>query len=103
MQDKTSGVDGLQQHSETKTGDAVSLKRLLALVQSQGHKCSLTGINLTPDVANADHVHSLMDGGQNSMQNLQIVHQVVNRMKGTMSQGEFIMWCKRVAAHDMGM
>ena len=103
MQSETNGADGLQTEATARTGDAVSMPRLLSLIKEQQFRCSLTGVELEPETANADHIHSLMDGGENTIQNIQIVHQVVNRMKGTMSQDEFIAWCKRVAAHAMGM
>ena len=100
MRKKKSGNDGLKTRSETTDGDAVTIKGLLDLAEQQNYRCALTGLELTPSEANADHVHSMMDGGANVMSNLQVVHEVVNRMKNTMSQQQFVEWCCRVADYS---
>ena len=72
---------------------------LRKLVDRQGYKCSLSGAELSPSVAELDHVVSVADGGWHGVDNLQVLHKVVNRMKGTMGNDEFIQWCRLVADH----
>lgn len=54
---------------------------------------------LTPDVANLDHIMPIAKGGNNVIENLQVVHCIINRMKGTLTNREFITWCRLVASH----
>jgi 5-methylcytosine-specific restriction endonuclease McrA len=61
-------------------------------------RCELTGVTLTTETIAVDHIIPLSKGGKNDYENIQIVHATVNRMKGTLSQDEFITWCKRIAA-----
>ena len=72
-------------------------KEIRGLIQKQEYKCALTGMQLEPDTAEIDHVVPVADGGDHSIGNLQILHKVVNRMKGSMSNAEFISWCKLVS------
>ena len=67
------------------------------LVECQGYQCALSGIDLTPESAELDHIVPLTNGGDHVMQNIQIVDVRINRMKGTMSNDEFIDLCVKVA------
>lgn len=69
------------------------------LAKKQQYKCNLTGVELSPDDAEADHIQPVADGGKHEIENVQIVHQVINRMKGTMTQDQFVYWCNLVAKH----
>jgi 5-methylcytosine-specific restriction endonuclease McrA len=89
----TNGTSG----SPAKKITAASLRRLL---EKQGFRCNLTGRELTPDTAAADHIKPLSNGGKNEMSNMQILHADVNQAKGTMSQGDFISMCREVASHN---
>lgn len=40
---------------------------------------------------------SLNDGGKHEVENLQCVHPLVNKAKGTMGNDQFIAMCKAVA------
>jgi hypothetical protein len=73
-------------------------RRLMKRLSENGFKCELTGVRLTLETFAIDHVVPLSKGGTNDFENLQIVHATVNKMKGTLSQDEFITWCKRIAA-----
>ena len=77
-----------------------SKKNILKLVERQGKTCALTGLSLTPDTASLDHRHPVSNGGSDSVANLQVLHDVVNQMKGTLSQAEFISWCQTVADYS---
>ena len=70
---------------------------LKALVDKQGRACAMTGVTLTPDVAELDHIIPVSQGGDHSIGNLQVVHKVVNRMKGAMGNEEFVRWCMLIA------
>ena len=82
-----------------KPKEKVTGKRLLRLLEKQKHRCALTGAELTPKTVSLDHIVSLSEGGTDCMANVQLVHQAINTMKGTMGQAEFVHWCKAVAAY----
>ena len=64
--------------------------------------CALTGrpINFhDPDTYEYDHKTPTARGGDNSMDNLQIVCPEANRAKGMMTDQEFLELCKEVVIH----
>ncbi len=73
---------------------------LLDLIEKQQYKCALTGIELTPDIAEIDHITPTSQGGTNDVDNLQWLHREVNRMKGSLDQARFVELCKLVAANS---
>lgn len=79
--------------SKTKA-NAIQLRQLL---EQQGYKCALSGLTLEPDTAALDHVVPISAGGSDMADNLQWVHRDVNRMKGTMDQGEFLRLVRLIA------
>jgi hypothetical protein len=89
-----------QQPQERKMGKRIDIsvtgKDLLALVESQGHKCALTGWDLTPEVATLDHKTPLCRGGLHAIENVWIVHKDANRSKSTFTAEEFLAICKAV-------
>jgi len=76
----------------------VSQARLRSLLESQGYKCALTGVELTPATAACDHIVPVSRGGQNRIENVQIVTADVNRAKGSMTNDEFVAMCAMVLA-----
>ena len=72
-------------------------RELIELIKAQGYRCAMTGVTLTPDVAELDHINPVSKGGTHSIDNLQVVHAAVNRMRGAMDLSEFIGWCEKVA------
>lgn len=66
-------------------------------LEANGYRCALTGWSLTPETFELDHIVSLSDGGRHEVGNLQCVHPLVNKAKGTMSNSQFIDMCKAVA------
>lgn len=74
----------------------IKAAELRALVESQGYRCALTGVDLMPETASADHIQPISDGGKNEIENIQILHHKVNAAKGTMPNDEFIQMCKNV-------
>jgi hypothetical protein len=70
---------------------------LMGKIKAQNYRCALSGVKLIPSKAEVDHIVPLSKGGSNSIDNLQWVHKVINRMKGNMSQDDFIRLCSKVA------
>jgi 5-methylcytosine-specific restriction endonuclease McrA len=68
------------------------------LIEFQEYRCALSGVPLTPEVARLDHIKPVADGGNDLLENLQWVHEDVNRMKGSLSQDQFIKWCSMIAS-----
>lgn len=67
----------------------------------QDGKCAITGVPMTCNlVANGKHSQASVDridsGGNYSIDNIQIVCNIVNIMKHDMPQSEFLKWCKAV-------
>lgn len=67
-----------------------SAMQLRQLLERQSYKCALSGRSLEPDTATLDHIVPVSSGGNDTVENLQWLHQDVNRMKGTMEQAEFL-------------
>lgn len=60
--------------------------------------CYLSGekINLYNNVYNFDHIIPVSRGGDNSISNLGILHERVNRMKSDMTPDELIELCRKI-------
>jgi len=80
--------------------DKSKVKLIYSKLKKNQFKCALSGIELTPDNFCIDHIQPLADGGTNHIENLQCVHPLINKMKGTMSNQQFIELCKAVARHN---
>lgn len=106
----TPGIHGaLTRQATTKNGGIamktvddtkVTSKTLRALLESQDYCCALTGVQLEPSTASLDHKVAISKGGSDTIENCQIVHKVVNRMKTTLSVDEFVHWCQLVASQS---
>lgn len=79
---------------------SVSRFDLYDKVKQQGFKCALSGLDLTIENAVVDHIHPVACGGATELDNLQWVHKEVNRMKGRLTQDEFILLCSQVAQQN---
>ncbi len=80
----------------------VTASQLLDKLKAQGFKCALSGRCLThesnlPNSITLDHAHPSSRGGAHDIDNLHLVAREINRMKGTMTVGEFIEACLDVA------
>ena len=65
--------------------------------------CYLSGekINLLTDKHyNLDHMIPRDRGGDNSLENLGILHEVVNQMKNNLLDEELIEWCIKILRHN---
>ena len=74
----------------------VTAKRLLELLKRQDYRCALSGVELTPETASADHIVPVQRGGTHSLENIQIVDHKANVAKSTMTMEEFVALCRRV-------
>jgi len=75
-------------------------RSISALLKKQGYRCALTGRELTPEVASVDHRMPVTRGGGFGADNLWLVHEAVNRAKGTMTADEFIALCVEVVSYQ---
>lgn len=87
---------------QNRSKDKARSSDLMNLIKSQNFKCALTGIELTPDTANLDHRLPRKHGGSDAVGNLQWILDDVNRMKGSLTQDEFIRLCGLVWKHNSG-
>lgn len=77
----------------------VTTAQIIALLESQAYRCALTGTKLTPHTAMLDHMLPISRGGENSMENIQVLRSDINRTKGTLTNEEFVDICREVVAH----
>ena len=90
--------DSPQPHkSDYATQEKATASELMALIQLQQFRCSLTGTPITPEAARLDHIHPVSEGGGHGVGNLQWVTEAANKSKGTLGQDEFIQLCMSVA------
>jgi 5-methylcytosine-specific restriction endonuclease McrA len=64
--------------------------------------CYLSGeqLNLYENNYNFDHIIPTSRGGQNTFDNLGILHEVVNMMKGDLLPDELIEWCIKILQYN---
>jgi len=72
---------------------------LRKLIEVQDYKCAGTGIELKPHVASLDHKTPRSLGGANDIDNLHIIHDLVNKAKADMDWPDFVAMCHSVARH----
>lgn len=84
------GKKGVHEKPPTAKGQRAKL-------EANGYRCALSGVTLTPEILSIEHLQPLTRGGSHTEDNVAIVHKIVNRMKGELTQSEFIDWCCLVA------
>ena len=84
------------------SSERLTAKRILEMIESQGHRCALTGVVLTPNTASIDHIVPLVRGGKHHPDNAHVVTKDVNKMKGQLTVAEFVGVCRLVADHHTG-
>jgi len=94
---KLMGLNGVRDLTTRNYKTSATAADLKTMVEKQKYRCALSGIKLTPDTSQLDHIEPLATNGTNEISNLQWLDSVVNKAKGTMSQAEFIQMCRRVA------
>jgi len=75
---------------------------MMEKIKAQGFRCFFSGDTVDRQDASIDHVVPLSKGGKHEVENLELVHAAVNRMKGTLTAEEFVAWCVKVAVHSGG-
>lgn len=100
---QTSGLSGHKEQilstTTSRPTGKVTAKKLRQLIDFQNYRCALTGDELAPETASVDHKIPISKGGTNVMENVQVLHSEVNRMKGSMSTLEFILLCRKIIKH----
>ena len=76
---------------------SLTSKSLREKLECQQYKCALTGIDLTPSLSSLDHINPRVLGGDNGIDNVQVVLPAINRAKGTMTQEQFVSMCHAVS------
>jgi len=79
--------------------EVLTLEELRDILRSQDFRCALTGEQLTPTNFALDHIVPIVDGGDFTASNSQLVLKTVNRAKNTMSEDDFIEMCRQVVRH----
>lgn len=77
----------------------VNTANVLRLLEWQGYRCALSGRPLTPDTASLDHIVSVRDGGEHTLENVQVLHKDINRAKSILAHEQFIQLCREVVEH----
>ena len=90
------GIEPQTENSQERESSRITGKRLFRKISEQQYRCHLSGVLLDVDDASLDHIVPLSRGGTHTIDNIAIVHVAINRMKGTMSEDEFIGWCRKV-------
>ena len=76
---------------------SITKEYVWTLLLAQGRRCVLSGVPIGFDDATASL--DRIDSSRGYVpENVQWVHKVINRMKGTLSDDEFKSWCRTVAA-----
>jgi len=89
----------IAQFRKRRNAALVTARQLEQKLQDQKFKCELTGTDMTPALSSLDHIDPKAMGGEDDINNLQIVLPCVNKAKGTMSQAQFVSMCHAVARH----
>lgn len=83
-----------------KSETGITTKSMMALLEQQNYRCALSGVELTPETASADHKVPIARGGLHHISNLQIIDEKVNQAKGALMLDEFLDVCRRVVSHQ---
>lgn len=89
----------MKNRQKLKSVGSVTILGLQQVVKAQGYACSYTGIEVTPQRSALDHKYPRSLGGEDDIENLQVVLPVINRAKGNMSHDQFVAMCHAVARH----
>lgn len=95
----------MQQHSKQPVEEAekkaqsagVTGLMLYKKITQQQFRCALSGVELSTENSTLDHMIPMSRGGLHSIENVEWIHAVLNRMKGEMTKEEFVFWCTKVA------
>lgn len=85
-----------------RVAGSVTAAEACALVERQQYRCALTGRLLTPKSASLDHVLPICRGGKHGIGNAQVLHKQINRIKGVLTNEEFVAVCREVVEYANG-
>ena len=89
-----------RRHMASRKGK-IKMRDLLQKMEQQGNRCALSGQPIDHLNSEIDHILPVSRGGSSEMENLQWLSRTVNRMKGTMTNEEFVEACKLVVEHTL--
>lgn len=81
-------------------GGTASVVELARLWRKQRGLCVITGIRLTRNNSQLDHVIPIVQGGAGIIENLRWVHRDVNYAKRDLSDQDFFQLCAEVSARN---
>ncbi|TXG80061.1 MAG: hypothetical protein E6R13_08775 [Spirochaetes bacterium] len=91
-------------YSEKYNKDIVKTFDWTDVVEKYGEDtiCYLSGekINLFENTYHFDHIIPSSKGGDNSLDNLGIAYNIVNKMKNDLTPDELIEWCIKILKHN---
>lgn len=97
--EKGGECDKLARKETKKARKKTNAEQLMELLKQQSFRCALSGVEISPDTARLDHIMPVSQGGTDEIDNLQWLHVDANTAKGTMSQEQFILMCRRVSGY----
>mgnify|MGYP000947893575 CR=1 FL=1 len=71
----------------------ITVKDIINLIELQNFKCKLTGVTINYSTGSIDRIDNKLGY---TINNIHWTHRVINYMKNTLSQEEFISWCYKV-------
>jgi 5-methylcytosine-specific restriction endonuclease McrA len=89
-----------RRHMANRKG-SVKMRDMLEKLRQQGSRCALSGELIDHQNCEIDHIVPVSRGGSSDIENLQFVSKRMNRMKGTMTNNEFVEACKLVVQHTV--
>lgn len=83
----------------------ITIKEAWEIYEKQNRKCALTNLDIFFSEKYSDHTGNAsldrIDSNKDyTVDNVQWVHKEVNRMKGSLSENEFINFCKLISKHS---
>lgn len=84
---------------EKSTGEQITKQDIWKIAKRQKLKCAISGIKLNNDNISLDHIRPFAKGGKNIPENIQLVHNTINLMKGTFLLEDFFETIKIIYLH----
>jgi len=86
----------------------ITLEQVYDMYLKQGKKCALSGVEIYFSVLETEHLNKLttasvdrIDSSKGySLNNIQVVHKDINIMKNSLSDKNFIDYCRKVVAYN---
>ena len=88
-----------EKESREKVGKTATAADLEELIDRQEYRCAACATPLTPREAHLDHIQPVSVCDDDSVDNLQWLCELCNRMKGKQTMETFVARCKAVADH----